>query len=407
MWIRSTRIYTEDGLLDGWMRIEDGRIVQLGKGEIEGAMDFGDLRIIPGIFDTHIHGTQGYTLWEEGDGGDYDAQLDGFLKGVASEGVTLVLPTLFSATGDGEGALDVLKKMADRVGKPQNGANVAGVHFEGPYLNRVGEKGIRPKTPTINLDFVRQAIKAGGGHLKLMGLAPELPQAEELVNLLTENGVMAAFTHSDCNSTQAFAAFDYGITVATHLCNVMTGIHHRDVGGLGASLLDGRVYAELICDGLHVSNPMIDIVMRAKPHDKLMLISDCTGYSGAPIGVYRGFLGHTGEVIVDDLGFVREPGGRLRGSSKPVLYGIWNLVENIGIEIEDALRMAALVPSRKYGFGDKKGSLRVGKDADFVVISDDYKALETYVEGRRVFERATEGNQIFNQQMLKHLLRSA
>lgn len=407
MLIRSSRIYTEDGLLDGWMRVEDGKIIQFGKGEKEGALDFGDLRIIPGIFDTHIHGTQGYTMWEEGEGGDIEYQLDGFLKGVASEGVTLVLPTLFSATGDGEGALDVLRKTANRVGKPQNGANVAGVHFEGPYLNRVGEKGIRPKTPTINLDFARQAIEAGGGHLKLMGLAPELPQSYELIDLLTENGVAAAFTHSDCNSTQAFAAFEQGITVATHLCNVMTGIHHRDVGGLGASLLDGRVYAELICDGLHVSNPMINIVMRAKPHDKLMMISDCTGYSGAPSGVYRGFLGHSGEVIVDDLGFVREPGGRLRGSSKPVLYGIWNLVENIGIEIEDALRMAALVPARKYGFGDKKGSLRVSKDADFVVISDDYKALETYVEGRRVFERATEGDQIFNQQMLKHLLERA
>lgn len=88
-----------------------------------------------------------------------------------------------------------------------------------------------------------------------------------------------------------------------------------------------------------------------------------------------------------------------------MLYGIWNLVENIGIEIEDALRMAALVPARKYGIGDQKGSLKIGKDADFVVISDDYKALETYVEGRRVFERATEGDKIFNQQMLKHLLR--
>lgn len=407
MWIRSTRIYTEDGLLDGWMRIENGKIIQLGKGEKEDATNFGDLRVIPGIFDTHIHGTQGYTMWEEGEGGDIDFQLDGFLKGVASEGVTLVLPTLFSATGDGEGALDVLKKTADRVGKPQNGANVAGVHFEGPYLNRVGEKGLRPKTPTINLDFVRQAIEAGGGHLRLMGLAPELPQSYELIKLLTKNGVIAAFTHSDCNSSQAFAAFDQGITVATHLCNVMTGIHHRDVGGLGASLLDERVSCELICDGLHVSNPMIEIVMRAKPHEKLMLISDCTGYSGAPSGTYQGFLGHSGEVIVDDLGFVREPGGRLRGSSKPVLYGIWNLVENIGLEIEDALRMAALVPARKYGFGDKKGSLKIGKDADFVVISDDYKALETYVEGRRVFERASEGDQIFNQQMLKHLLRSA
>ena len=230
MRIRSRRIYTEDGLLDGWMRVEDGKIVQFGKGEIEDALDFGDLRVIPGIFDTHIHGTQGYTMWEDGVGGDVDAQLDGFLKGVASEGVTFVLPTLFSATGDGDSALDVLTRTASRVGKPQNGASVAGIHFEGPYLHRVGEKGIRPKTPVINLDFVRKAIKAGGGHLKMMGLAPELPQAYELIDLLTENGVTAAFTHTDCNSAEAFAAFDRGITVATHTCNVMPGIHHRDVG---------------------------------------------------------------------------------------------------------------------------------------------------------------------------------
>ena len=405
MLIKSTRIYTEDGLLDGWMRIEGGKIVQFGKGAKEEAIDLGDLRVIPGIFDTHIHGTQGYTMWEEGEGGDIDFQLDGFLKGVASEGVTLVLPTLFSATGEGEGALSVLSKTAERVGKPQNGANVAGVHFEGPYLNRVGEKGIRPKTPTIDLDFVRRAIEAGSGHLRLMGLAPELPQSKEMINLLTENGVIAAFTHSDCNSTQAFAAFEEGITVATHLCNVMTGIHHRDVGGLGAALLDGRVTCELICDGLHVSNPMIEIVMRAKPHEKIMLISDCTGYSGAPTGTYRGFLGHSGEVIVDDLGFVREPGGRLRGSSQPVLFGIGNLVENVGIEIEDVLKMSSLVPARKYGFGDRKGSLSIGKDADFVVISDDYKALETYVEGRKVFDRAAEAGKIFNQRMLETLLR--
>jgi len=403
MLIRSTQIFTEDGVLDGWMRVEDGRIVQFGQGDKEGAIDIGDLRIIPGIFDTHVHGTQGYTLWDEGDSGGFGSQLNGFLKGIASEGVTLVLPTLFNATGEGEGALEILREVADQVGKPQNGANVAGVHFEGPYLNRVGEKGIRPKTPTINLEFVRRAIEAGGGNLKLMGLAPELPQAEELINLLTENGVIAAFTHSDCNSAQAFAAFDHGITVATHLCNVMTGIHHRDVGGLGAALLDERVVCELICDGLHVSNPMIQIVMRAKPHEKILLISDCTGYSGAPSGTYRGFLGHSGEVIVDDNGFVREPGGRLRGSSKPVLYGIGNLVENIGLDMSDVLKMAALNPARKYGFGDRKGSLRVGKDADFVVISEDYKALETYVEGRRVFDRASEGDKIFNKQMLEFL----
>ncbi|MEA4911365.1 MAG: amidohydrolase family protein [Oscillospiraceae bacterium] len=400
MLLRSKRIYTEYGVVDGFMETENGVIRRIGAGECAGARDIGALRVIPGIFDTHNHGTQGYSLWDDASAVGRD--LDGYLKGVASEGVTLVFPTLFSATGDGGKAVDLLSGVAACVGRPQNGASVGGVHFEGPYLNRVGEKGTRTEPRPIDLALVRKMLDACGGKLRLMGLAPELPHAYELIDLLLQNGVTVAFTHSDCTSEEAFAAFDRGVTVATHLCNVMTGIHHRGVGGLGAALLDGRVCCELICDGLHVCNDMLRLILRTKPLDRIMMISDCTGYSGAPAGVYRGFLGHNGEIIVDAQGFVREPGGRLRGSSKPVLYGVGNLVENLGMDMSAVLRLSSLNACRKYGFGDRKGSLLPGKDADFVIISDDYRALETYVGGVKVFDRKTEGNSVFNPQMLEN-----
>lgn len=403
MILRSRRIYTEYGPVDGFVEINNGVITRIGHGDCEGARDLGDLRIIPGIFDTHVHGTQGYSLWD--DVMQNNCDLKGFLKGVASEGVTLVFPTLFSATGDGDKAIDLIRLIASETGKEQDGATVAGVHFEGPYLNRVGEKGTRPKPGVIHLETVEKMLEAGQGQLKLMGVAPELPQAHELIDLLLEHGAKAAMTHSDCTSKEAFAAFERGVSVATHLCNVMVGIHHRDVGGLGAALLDDRVSCELICDGLHVCNDMLKLVLRTKPADKIMMISDCTGYSGAPAGTYFEFPASDTPIIVDAQGFVREPGGRLRGSSKPVLYGIGNLVENVGLDINVVLRLAALNPCRKYGFGDRKGSLLPGKDADFVIISDDYQALETYVGGRKVFDRAAEGDSIFNQNLLNTLRR--
>lgn len=401
MILRSRRIYAEHGVVDGYIEIENGIIRRIAKGDCEGARDLGDLRIIPGIFDTHVHGTQGYSLWD--DVMEDSCDLQGFLKGIASEGVTLVFPTLFSAAGDGEKALDLLKLIADEVGKPQNGATVAGIHFEGPYLNRVGEKGTRTEPAKIQPELVQKMIDVTEGKLRLMGVAPELPRAYELIDVLMGGGVNAAITHSDCTAKEAKEAYDRGVSVATHLCNVMVGIHHRDVGGLGAALLDDRVHCELICDGLHVCNDMLKLVIRAKPQDKIMMISDCTGYSGAPAGVYTGFPAHCEDIIVDEQGFVREPGGRLRGSSKPVLYGIGNLVENVGIEMEQVLRMAALNPAKKYGFSDRKGSLRAGKDADFVIISDDYQALETYVGGRKVYDREAEGDSVFNKALLKNL----
>ncbi|MEG1305302.1 MAG: amidohydrolase family protein, partial [Oscillospiraceae bacterium] len=327
-------------------------------------------------------------------------KLRGYLKGVASEGVTLVFPTLFSALGVGENTLEVISLIAKVADGEIDGAKIGGIHFEGPYLNRVGEKGTRTEPLKIDVDFVKKIIESAGGKLRLMGLAPELPNSDKLIALLVENGVSAAFTHTDCLSEEAFAAFDKGITVATHLCNVMVGIHHRDVGGLGAAILDERVWCELICDGLHVTNNMIKLILRAKPNDHVMMISDCTGYSGAPVGTYNEFLGGSGTVIVDDKGFVREPGGRLRGSSKPVLYGIKNLTENIGLSMEEALKLSSLNPCKKYGYDATKGSLKEGKDADFVIIDDGFNALETFVGGKKVFDRKTEGDKIFNNELL-------
>jgi N-acetylglucosamine-6-phosphate deacetylase len=183
----------------------------------------------------------------------------------------------------------------------------------------------------------------------------------------------------------------------------MRGLHHRDVGVLGASLLRDDVWCELICDSLHVSLPMIRIILKIKDADKIIMVSDSGAYAGAPVGTYRNpgqnVKSDRGNIHVTEDGFVLSDTGRLTGSSKPVIFGIMNLVEKLGVPLEDALRFSSLNPCVKYGFAGRKGSILVGKDADFAVIGDDYRVINTYSEGRLVYDRAADTH-LFNQKFV-------
>jgi len=164
--------------------------------------------------------------------------------------------------------------------------------------------------------------------------------------------------------------------------------------GLGAALTNENVTCEVICDGLHICDEMLGIYFKVKSTDKFMMVSDCTALSGAPVGKYEGIFEGMALNVTPE-GFVLTDTGRLCGSSQPVLFDIGNLVNNVGIPLETCLKMACLNPCIKYGFADRKGTIEVGKDADLVVISDDYQAQVTYAEGRKVYDRSTEGK-IFN-----------
>ena len=229
--------------------------------------------------------------------------------------------------------------------------------------------------------------------LKLVALAPEIPGTDQVIDYLTALNIRVAFAHSNDNYAEAQAAFASGVSVSTHTANVMSGIHHRNMGGLGACLLNDEVWCEVIGDGFHVCDEMLRIMFRVKTWDKFMMISDCASISGAPVGRYNmmGFL----PVIIDEAGFCLSDTGRLCGSTKPVLYDIGHLVQALGLPLETVIKMASLNPAKCYGFDKQKGSLAVGKDADFVIIDDDYRALATYSEGRKVYDSEVD-TAVFN-----------
>lgn len=385
MIIRSKKIYTEMGCFDGYLVIEKGRIKDLlaANAPVQADLDVGDQLIIPGIFDTHNHGTMGYSLM--GNTGDVKAEIRGYLKGLAAQGVTSIFPT---------GDYHIFKEIAEVAQEQPLGAKIVGIHSEGPYLNRVGEKGVDTGHPEVDMEQVRQMVKDSAGLLKLVAIAPEIPHSMDVVDYLLNQGVKVAFAHSNCDYAEAQAAFAQGISVATHTANVMSGIHHRQMGGLGACLLNDQVDCEVICDCLHVSAEMLQIMFHVKDYDRFMMISDCTPTSGAPEGRYD--FGFFGPVNVSKEGFCLTDTGRLAGSTKPVIYGMKCLTERLHIPLETVVRMASLNPCRVYGLAAQKGSIAVGKDADFVIIDPNFKVLMTFSEGRKVYDHQLD-QKVFNE----------
>ena len=380
--IKSKRIYFEDGIRDGYLVLQKGKIVGFlsSDSEVNEYTDYGNNRIIPGIFDTHNHGTYGYGLdthykLEK----DIEDTVRGYLKALTYDGVTSVFPTI----------TDNIKEVANVAIKHDYvGANVLGIHSEGPYLNRVGENGRPEPHPDVDMNFVQKMWEDSRGLLRLVAMSPEIPDTDKARDYFLSKGVILAYAHSNCKMKGAKEAIDSGYRVATHTSNVMVGIHHRDIGGLGVMLDDPRVQCEIICDGLHNCLEWIHLMLKTKPLEQFMMISDSATMAGFPVGRYD-----TGWVTPENItkeGFCVDDDGRLLGSSKPILYGIGNLVEKLHMPLEEVIKLSSLNACNYYGFGDKKGSIKIGKDGDVVVISDDYKALATYVMGEKVFDRKTD-----------------
>ncbi len=382
-YLRSSRIYFEDGVRDGYLVINKDKIVGFLNKEaaVEDFEDYKDQRIIPGIFDTHNHGTYGYGDSDMAGKPDEIVKDDirHYLHALAYEGVANIFPT----------ETDTLKQVA-MVAKEgyDNGAHILGIHSEGPYLSRVGEGGRPEAHPDIDMDYVHKMWEDSQGLLKLVAIAPEIPGAEEAAAYLISKGVKIAYAHSDLKSEGAKHAVDKGWRVSTHTSNVMVGIHHRNIGGLGVMLMDPRVQCEVICDGLHVCMDFIEMMFRIKDKSQFMMISDSVALAGIKPGRYE--IGWVTPLNVSEEGFVRDDDGRLLGSSKSVLYGIGNLVEKLHMPLEEVIKLSSLNAARYYGFDDVTGSIKDGKYADVAVISDDYKAMATYVHGRKVFDRSTE-----------------
>lgn len=393
MLIHSSKIFFRNVMRDGYLEIENGKFINFydtSEGHRKADIEYGDLIVMPGIFDTHNHGGFGVRL----DNATQE-EIKLYLKGLASVGVTQVFATTCE--------LDAMRNVCTAMKNNYEGARIMGIHSEGPWGARVGEKGINTGYPSVDLNLAKEMLDTCDGNLKLVDIAPEIPLAKEVIQYFVKNGVNVGMYHTNANYEQANKGVDWGVSVATHLSNVMTGLHHRDVGTLGCGLLRDEVDCELICDGLHVSLPMIKIILKVKDLNHIMMVSDNVQYCGAPRGRYKGFNAAPNSdrafINVTEEGFVLSDTGRLSGSSKPVIYGINNLVNKLNMPLETVIPLFSFNPNRKYGYDNKLGLIDYGYTADFIVVDQSFNVQATFVGGNKVFDKDID-EIVFNQSYL-------
>ena len=389
--LKSNHILTEQGFQAGYLTVEDGKIVSVSSLCQGGYEDLGDLSVYPGIIDIHNHGFGGWSMTDPCE----EKDIRGYAKALTTVGITGVLPTAKEA------AFEAIASVMDQ---EYEGARVLGIHSEGPFWARGGENTVGESWPAPSVKETERLVKLAGGKMAVMALAPEGPGAYEVIRYLHEHKIRVACCHTKAKAQDIYDAHQKaGLDIATHLGNGMQGIHHRDVGALGALLLLDDIRYEVITDLNHICPDMLRIMFRLQPYDKFCLISDSNFIAGLPAGVY---MRYGREMYANEKGLILNSDGRICGSGKWVLHNIGQLVKYVGVPEEEAVKMASINPAAYLGIDHITGSIRPGKKADLAVVDASFTCRRTYVGGELVFDREkTPQEALFNPEAMKRRVR--
>jgi N-acetylglucosamine-6-phosphate deacetylase len=345
-------------LLNRDLFIEDGKIVGIRraeKGKRFFAIDARQNFLSPGFIDLHIHG-----------------EIKDISENEARGGTTGFLANLHPASPQ-----EIIQQIAGiKEEKTQLlGARLLGVRLEGPYLNPAFAGALpKEKLRIPSLSEAKEILRQAGGILKMVVLAPELPQAITVIKFLKNKGVIASLGHSAASFAEALRAFRAGITHATHVFNRLAPFDHKEPGAIAAILTDARVWAEVICDGIHVHPAVLRILLCAKTSDKVTLITDSTRSQRWPK-----------KIRVGDIFRLKD--GTLYGSALTMMKAVKNAVRFMGVSLPEAVKMASLNPAKILGRGKITGSIEEGKKADLVIFDRNFQVKMTMVEGKIVYSR--------------------
>ncbi|NLY30541.1 MAG: N-acetylglucosamine-6-phosphate deacetylase [Firmicutes bacterium] len=380
--IKNGQLVTPFAVFPGTIVIENGIISYAGSSEhapldVNPVLDAEGAYITPGLIDIHVHGGGG------GDVMDGTAEaLDLMGQTFARWGTTAFLPATVTA-GHRE-TLQAVAAVKEAAEKGTGGAQVLGIHLEGPYID-IGKRGAHHPdyVRSPSLEELEEIWRAAGPLLKLVTLAPEQEGAEAVIRQLRSWDVTVAIGHSNATYEQVMAAHLWGASHICHMFNAMRGLHHREPGVVGAALTCDGFSVELICDGVHVHQAAMDLVLRAKGPDKVVLITDTMRAMGLPEGKYQ--LGGLDIEVTKEA--ARLLTGELAGSTLSMAKAVKNAVEMLGVSVPEAIRMASYNPARTIGISHRKGSLTVGKDGDIALFDTEFNPLVTIVEGHVVYQR--------------------
>lgn len=374
---KNSWILTEKGL-EKTSLVYDELFEKIGSNE-EGLVELPEeYVVVPGFIDQHIHGAAGSDAM---DGTIED--LSKIANAVASEGTTSFLATTMTQSKEAiTKALNAVKEYT-ALNKAE-GAEILGVHLEGPFISKdfIGAQPLEyVASPSVEVFKAYQ--EASNNKIKIVTLAPEVEGSSELIKYLKETGVVASIGHTNATYKDVEKAVMAGAGNATHTYNAMKPVHHREIGTVGASFLFDQLTCECICDGIHVSSPAIRLLHKNKPSDKMVLVTDAMRAKHMPDGVSE--LG--GQTVIVKNGEARLENGTLAGSVLKMNVAIKNVMNFLGLSLEETVKLATINPAKNLKVDDMLGSIAVGKRADFVVLDKDLNVVKTVRSGKVIFER--------------------
>lgn len=350
----------EKGFINRELYTNESLIANVSTDDI--VIDASDCYVIPGLIDVHFHGAVGEDF--------SDATPEGLQK-IAdyelSEGVTYICPAGMTLLEDQ--LTKICKNTAAHCENNSGGAEVIGVHLEGPFLS-MAKKGAQNGDflHDPDIEMLHRLQSAANGLVKIVTVAPEQPNGIEFVRAAAADGITVSLGHTIADYAIAKKAFDAGASQATHLYNGMLPLHHRDPGVIGAAFDSPHAKVELICDGIHIHESVVRSTFQMFGAERMILISDSLRATGMPDGIYP-FGGQKIEVHGNRATIAGHP-ETLAGSVTSVMGCLRKAVE-FGIPLLDAVRAASYNPAQALKIDDRAGSLDIGKEASIILLNKD------------------------------------
>ncbi|MCH7859007.1 MAG: N-acetylglucosamine-6-phosphate deacetylase [Candidatus Marinimicrobia bacterium] len=382
--IRNCKLYNAPdsaGLVD--ILVENHAIAQIGASETDSTLptmfDARGRTVIPGMIDVHIHGAGGAGIAD----GSLES-LQTLATTIARQGTTSFLGTTLVTPETSHAHLAIAGQY---VGQDLGGANFLGIHLEGPFINRKHLGGIHPSAvypPTEAA--LTELIEMTNGTLRMMTLAPELDGGLDMVARLIHHDIIPSFGHSHATYEETRAAFDAGITHVTHIFNTMPSLHHRNPGPIPAIFERPEVTVQIISDGVHLDQEIVNFIYRQLGGERCVLITDGMFVCGLPEGRYE----YYGREFDTTGGAARYLDGTLIGSTRSLHQMMTHFMAFTGCSLETAVNTVTIQPAKVLGIAHRKGVLEAGKDADIVVLDRDGAIWATVVGGTVVYRKELE-----------------
>lgn len=387
-YIRCKKVYTGYTIIeDGLIAIDGEKISMVDKfgkekinyGDIK---DYGNYIAIPGFIDIHNHGGYGIDFMNSS-----AMDIEKLTNIFPEEGITSVVATL-GAMKDEDLSKSLLEIRYYIENKNTNGTGVLGINIEGPFLNRENA-GLQPEGAIINpnMGLLKKWIEIGNGNIKIMTIAPELDGAIDIIKELSRNNIVASAGHSSATESDMNNAIIAGCNQVTHMFNGMMGFHHRELGILGVALCNENIYAEMAgFDTYSILPDVWKMAFKLKGANRMILTTDALVLKGLPDGKYT--MMDRNVEIKDGRLYTSYDGGNMHpGVPMTFINSVKNVIKYTGANLEDVVIMSSINPASQLKILDKKGTISPGKDADILILDEDYKIVETYCRGKIAYSK--------------------